>query len=276
MLERWPDAYQAYTEATEILPKYFVVWLERGRLNTKLGRWDSAASDFAKAVSIGCPVERADLSGVPQVLLYAGESTAYEQLCEQLRRSTKDDPMSVAIRGQLVGDLSESYATELAERGERMLAASHGEDNSGSELSRSSVKLQHKFRDMYYGANLYVAGWAHLRAGDHVRALQRLEESNHANWFGRGIAHPLIAIAHHRAGNAEEALRSFEQSQALLDRLLDESVGRSAGSPSIPWIDWIEFLLNHREASIVVKGHTPATDARLTQLSSFAEAAIAN
>jgi hypothetical protein len=92
--------------------------------------------------------------------------------------------------------------------------------------------------------------------------------------MGRGIAHPLIAIAYHKLGRAEDALRSFEESQAFLDRLLDDGLGRSSGAPSIPWIDWIEFLLNHREASILVKGHTPAMDSRLRQMESFAESAI--
>jgi hypothetical protein len=75
-------------------------------------------------------------------------------------------------------------------------------------------------------------------------------------------------------GRADNALRSFEESQAFLDRSLDASVSRSSGAPSIPWIDWIEFLLNHREASILVKGHTPAIDPRLRQMEGFAEAAI--
>jgi hypothetical protein len=42
----------------------------------------------------------------------------------------------------------------------------------------------------------------------------------------------------------------------------------------MPWIDWIEFLIHHREASIVVKGHTPAADPRFQQLQGFADAAI--
>jgi tetratricopeptide (TPR) repeat protein len=129
---------------------------------------------------------------------------------------------------------------------------------------------------MYYAANLYVAGWAHLRAGNVDKAIQRLEESNDAEWFGKGIAYPLIAIANHRAGRADDAVKAFEQSQALLDRLLNESVSRQSGTPMIPWIDWIEFLLNHREASIVVKGHTPADDPRFSQMQLAADSSIAN
>jgi hypothetical protein len=142
--------------------------------------------------------------------------------------------------------------------------------------SVSHQKFQHKYASMYYSANLYVAGWAHLRAGNLEKAIQRLEQSNDAEWFGKGIAHPLIAIAHHRAGRADDAVRAFDQSQALLDRLLNESVSRQSGTPMIPWIDWIEFLVNHREASIVVKGHTPADDPRFSQMQLAADTAIAN
>ena len=146
-------------------------------------------------------------------------------------------------------------------------------ENKQSGFNR---KLQHKYASMYFAANLYVAGWAHLRAGNVEKAIQRLEQSNDAEWFGKGIAYPLIAIATHRAGRADDAVKAFEQSQALLDRLLNESVSRQSGAPMIPWIDWIEFLLNYREASIVVKGHTPANDPRLSQMQLAADTAIAN
>lgn len=129
---------------------------------------------------------------------------------------------------------------------------------------------------MYYGANLYVAGWAHLRAGDLKRAIERLEESNleEHHWFGRGIGYPLLAIAYHELGRTEDALQSFEHSQVLLDRWLAECQAQSNGVPSIPWVDWIEFLMNHRLASVAVKGHTPAVEPQLRQLARLADAAI--
>lgn len=271
---RWPDAYDAYTEATQVLPKYFLVWLERGGLNAKLGRWDAAATDFATAVKIGLPIEQTELSGVPQLLIYAGEMTAYEHLREELRRSDNDDPTAALVRGQLAGKVSPAVAAVLADQVERMLSAMGDAENA--EEGHDSTKKHHRYARMFYGVNLYVAGWAHLKAGYNERALQRLEESNDANWFGRGIGHPLIAIAHHRMGNAEDSVRAFEQSQTLVDRILDESVERSSGAPSIPWVDWVELLINHREASIVVKGHTPVIDPRFRQMQSFADASIAN
>jgi len=267
--QRWSEAYKSYSEATEILPKYFLVWLERGRLNAKLGRWDAAAEDFSQAVEIGCSAQQAELSGVPQLLFFAGQSNAYERITREIEPLGISDPASVATRAMLVGDISRDKAAELASLVEQMLL--DVENKSGS-----NKKLQHKYASMYYAANLYVAGWAHLRAGNLDKAIQRLEESNDAEWFGKGIANPLIAIAHHRAGRADEAVKAFDQSQALLDRLLNESVSRQSGTPMIPWIDWIEFLLNHREASIVVKGHTPADDPRFSQMQLAADSSIAN
>ena len=267
--QRWSDAYKAYTEATEILPKYFLVWLERGRLNAKIGRWDAAAADFSQAVEIGCSAQQSELSGVPQLLFFAGQTKAYARITREFEPLGASDPMSVVARGLLVDDISPDKAAELASLVERMLL--DVENKSGSDR-----KLKHKYASMYYATNLYVAGWAHLRAGSVEKAIQRLEQSNDAEWFGKGIAYPLIAIAQHRAGRAEEAVKAFEQSQALLDRFLNESVSRQSGSPMIPWIDWIEFLLNHREASIVVKGHTPADDPRVSQMQLAAEAYMAN
>ena len=284
--ERWADAYVAYTEATSVQPKYFLVWLERARLNAKLGRWSAAASDYAHALEIGCPVDKREFLGVPQLLDYAGEVTAYTQLCKELD-SLKDDPSSIAIRGQLVGELTQSAAADLAERVELMLSAIrpgrdvHLDGERGDKLlsqrsPEAPIKSNYKFSTMFYGVNLYVAGWAHLKAGSYEQAIQRVEESNSEEvvWYGRGIGHPLLAIAYHKTGRAKEALHSFEQSQTLLGRWLDESVSKSTGSPSIPWIDWIEFLGNYREASILVKGYTPAVDPRHRQMESFAEAAI--
>lgn len=268
--QRWPDAYQAYTEATEILPEYFLVWLERGRLNARLGRWEAAAVDFSRAIEIGCSSQQAELLGVPQLLLYAGQTAAYERISDELEPLNNHDPTSVVTRGLLVADLPPEKAAELARQLEMVLS------NAENKQTSTSDQIHHKYASMYYGANLYIAGWAHLRAGNTERAVERLEQSNDAEWFGRGIAWPLIAIAHHRAGRAEDAVSAFEESRRLLNRLLDESVARQAGAPTIPWVDWIEFLLNHREASMLVKGHTPADDTRLQQMKLFADAAISN
>jgi tetratricopeptide (TPR) repeat protein len=279
--KRWADAYQAYDEAIEAQPRYFLGWLERGRLNASVGRWNEAVSDFSKALSTGCPIDKTEIWGIPQLFFYAGDLTAYTSLCEQVN-AWDDDPMAVGIRGQLVGDISESTAAQLAKRVEVMLSA--GLNNEGSGINNRKEKepgskpagKKGKYAQMFYGTNLYVAGWAHLKAGNFEQAVQRLKESNeNPDFQGSGIGFPLLAMAYHEQGRGEDALRAFEQSEALLDRWLDDSVRNAKGSPSsISWVDWIEFLINHRKASLVIKGHTPAIDPRMRQMESFAKAAI--
>jgi serine/threonine protein kinase len=136
--ERFTDAYQACTEAIEVQPKYFLGWLERARLNTKLGRWKEAATDFAQALSIGFPVSRTELLGVPQLFVYAGESEAYNKIRIELN-TLDDDPSAMAIRGLLVGDISASTAADLAKRVEIMLsAAPHGKGSAGVQNAKDS------------------------------------------------------------------------------------------------------------------------------------------
>jgi serine/threonine protein kinase len=283
--DRWADAYQACTEAIEVQPRYFLGWLERGRLNTKLGRWKEAAADFASALNIGLPVNKPELLGMPQLFVYVGDADAYQKIRGELDPRDQD-PSAVALRGLLVGELDTSAAADLAAQAEAMLSAApgfswplgpeHGKDQHAEEKEAKPSFTKLKHFPMYYGVNMYVAGWAHLRAGQLEQAVERLEASNNEenHWFGRGIGYPLLAMAYHELGRTEDAVGAFDQSQALLDRWLEECVQQSKGAPAIPWMDWIEFLMNHRQASIAIKGHTPAIDAQLRQLTSFADAAV--
>ena len=162
--ERWSDAYEAYTEATRVQPKYFLVWLERARLNAKLGRWTEAAADYAQALRIGCPVDKREFLGVPQLLFYAGETAAYGQLCEELG-SVEDDPLAIAVRGRLFGEISQAAAADLADRLELKLSASRlggsmrhdGENDDNREDARSSraaMKSRRRYSAVFHGANL--------------------------------------------------------------------------------------------------------------------------
>ena len=84
------------------------------------------------------------------------------------------------------------------------LPNSDKDEQTASTLPHATAAKKHDYAHMYYGANLYVAGWAHLRAGNLEKAIQRLEESNREenHWFGRGIGYPLLAIAYHELGRS--------------------------------------------------------------------------
>ena len=121
---------------------------------------------------------------------------------------------------------------------------------------------------------MYVAGWAHLKAGDFSKAIERLENAFDQRWPGNGIEFPLLAIAYYRSSRIEDAKTAFAKSQQLADRWLEQSLSRRQGGAPIPWFDWLEFLVNHQEAKAVVNGTDLPDDPRLKKAESLAETSI--
>jgi tetratricopeptide (TPR) repeat protein len=95
---------------------------------------------------------------------------------------------------------------------------------------------------------LHTLALVHYRSGRWAPALQRLREALSADprladdptWGGRYLNWLLLALAHHRLGEADEAKRRLEQ----------------AIPPLVPWIaadDVVEYQLLRREARQVVR-----------------------
>ncbi len=258
-------AHNAYTQATEVQPRYFHVWMERGLLYAKLGLWNRAAVDFSKAIELGCPVDRAEFMGVAQLFFFLRNEATYRLLSKSLADSN-GGYLITKLGGLLVEPLEQGLAKQLASEAEQMLV------DRRLNLPVARNRLSRAPR----GAKLYLAGWAHLQAADLEQAIERLEQSNSEDpyWPGRGIGDPLLAIAYHQAGRDEEAIRALERSSESLSDWLDQSLTRQQGAPPIPWFDWVQFLISHQQASILVTGETPPTDPRLAEMEALAVAAI--
>lgn len=262
----WANAHKACMTATETQPRYFHVWMERGSLYAKLGLWDAAAADYAKALELGAPVHGAEFMGVPQLFLIVNNPAAQAQLSNALAKSGGGGSWGTILRGRMIGELSQQQANELAELAERLL------DNSPQEPDvpkrpRSRIPL---------GAKLYLAGWAHLEAGDFQTAIARLEQglANEPNWGGHGIENPVLAMAYHKLGDTEKSKIALNKSKAILDSWLEESVSKRQGVPPVPWFDWIEFLINHQRATEMITGKPPEFDPRFEEQKRLAQAAI--
>ncbi len=259
------DAHAAYTQATEIQPKYYHVWMERGSLYARLGLWERAAADYRKAIELGCPVDGVEFLGVPQLFRLTGDASTLQKLARQLLESNRAD-VGTKLRGLMAADLPPGTAENLSKQAEEL------EDY---RFFPRPGEPPHRMR-MPPGAMRYTTGWAHLKAGRIDLAIKRLEQSHRddPHWPGNGIAYPLLAVAYYRDGQIDNAKAALQKSQQLLGRWLDESIDRRRAAPPMPWFDWVEFLSNHQEATTIVTGKPPARDPRLDKVQSLAEAAI--
>jgi len=288
---RLPEAYESYTRATETQPKYFHVWVERGSLHKNLGLWNEAADDYTKALNIGWTINGPESMGVPQLFYYTGQFDAYLSICKQLD-SLNEDPFGAALRGRLVGEVSPEVAGHLAEEAEARVSADNYRPSRGGrgsdrgrgrgsfeEHSHHGPERTHdrgEFRSRRggpsrregkpFGADLYALGWAKLHTGEYEVAIESLLEAGRAPWPGRGIELPLLAIAYHRTDRSDDALAACEHSDRELDRWLETALASPDNGPGMPWFDWIEFLINHKQASILVRGQNPSLDPRFNEL----------
>ena len=126
---------------------------------------------------------------------------------------------------------------------------------------------------MPFGASLYIAGWAHYRDGNYELAVKNLEDACQDCSPNREIGTPVLAMAYHKLGQHANADAALERANSQMDKWLDMAI-QSERSTAIPWVDWIEFLVNHREATTMITGESAAEDPRLMKIAERSMAAL--
>jgi len=118
----------------------------------------------------------------------------------------------------------------------------------------------------------YVAGWAHVRANNNEGALRFLQMAANSRGPSGDMVHSLSAIALHRLQRPVEAAEALERSgQALTDavvNLVEQPDDRR------PWIDLVEMVLLHREATEIVTGQVPELPSQLLETQSKTRTAL--
>lgn len=268
--ERWSQAYSDYTNATQLQPKYYHVWVERARFYIEMGLWKQAADDFATALELGAPVSGPEWCGVAELFWLVGDKASYQLLCNvPISPSYDEFRTAFAIRGRLVGELTDKEASDLATQTENFSLVHKSQQNDGTSAAERIPGT------MPVGPARFVAGWAQYRASNWQHAIERLEAAKEdERWSGRDIVMPLIAMAHKKLGQDEDAAASLAESQAFIDQHLNRTLDESLTKPEIPWFDWVDLLINHREAHILITGRTPMDDPRIRELEKLAHAAI--
>jgi serine/threonine protein kinase/Flp pilus assembly protein TadD len=264
MNRRWDDAHAAFTKAIQLRPDHVSLWVERGELYTRLGLWDLAAADCAREMELREP----DTSWYRHALLrsYVGDAEGYHQACRRMRvrfRGTTNRFFAGdAVRAGVLAPDADADPDQLVELAQNIVASDPGH--------------------VWY---LYVLGIAHYRAGRYEEAVRWLRESltGDPGWAARGINYPLLAMAHHRQGQAAEARQALDEAGRAIDQWTRERyhsggdwvthLGAEAVWP-IPWWDWLECQLYYREAKVLIDGAPPVDDPRLHVLRARAFAGL--
>lgn len=96
---------------------------------------------------------------------------------------------------------------------------------------------------------LYVTAMVHLRCGHYEAAMDRfMEASLDRGWPMRDMIDAAVAMAHHQAGNHEDAKRWMARSHESIVRIVDDLRYENQQAGRTPWIDYVEALVLHRDA----------------------------
>ncbi|OYP28265.1 serine/threonine-protein kinase [Rhodopirellula sp. MGV] len=279
---RLADAVTAYNAAIEVQPRFYQAWSERGVFYASLGLWEQAAEDYAKSVELGGVSNQPDFLGVPQLHWMVGNHTVYQGINAKLSTLEKDQ-FAVEARGRLIGPIDPETATELVTFAEEQLTLAGYEDQGKVPEPPQGYVVRRRRSGPPLGAKLYVAGWAHLRAGQFAQAIARLKQADQEtfDWRGSGISTPLIAIAYEGLGDHQQAMETLRAADETMAGFLVQAESRSDFIPNMPWFDWVEFLVNYQNAGVQVGKRSSdwlsqRWDGRLQPLKSEAMSAIAN
>ena len=294
--QRWAAAYEQYTKAARLQPDHYLVWSGRGSMYLRLGLWNQAGADYAKALQLGAPPNNPSWWGVPQLCLFTGHPEAYRIACREMLRHAEHTTdfffIYPALRSCLASESPVVDPQELARLAEAALGTdpfgmlgpfpdssqgglgpkpppNHQGQPPRHDLIPPPVSRQ---RLLQY----YVVGLAEYRAGHIQRAIERLRES--ARMEPQGPAHafasPVLAMACYRAGRADDVRQALQQSGQTIDQWLRSMVNGRVGMMPVGWFDFVEFCLLYREAYLLINGTLPPQDGRTESLQQRALAAI--
>jgi tetratricopeptide (TPR) repeat protein len=206
----------------------------RARASIALQDWERAGRDYAQLPTLESDLEQAcEYAGV---LLLQGDKDGYSQLCRRLLQhfGRNRNPEELYLLARILA-LAPQDVTEPAEAVERAEKAATARPKEACFFHTLAV--------------------AHYRAGQFDRAVQRLRESQGFGWGGHVIDWLLLAMAHERQGQHEEARRWLDRAvRWWIEQTGTADLGGATGRLPVPsWTDHLEALLLRREAEQLLK-----------------------
>jgi hypothetical protein len=176
------------------------------------------------------------------LLVLAGDTDRYRRLCrEDLDR---------------YGRSQDAATLMIADRPSVLARGALADFSLSIQMAERALAGNLPDRNYWPGCTLYVLGAACYRAGQFDRAVHYCRESveKYSEWPGTMLNWPVLALARHGLGNADESRRWLSMAK---DRFI--SIGRSrlniktfSGEELAYFVNWLELKVWLREAECVI------------------------
>jgi serine/threonine protein kinase/Flp pilus assembly protein TadD len=249
-------ALRDYARVLDKAPDRLGVYLDRGRLHTRFGRWEEAAADFTKGLGDGALND--DWFQLAALHLLAGHAKEYEEHCSKtikMRAQAKDPPVGAPGAGPGAGVPAPN---EMDFHAGRILSLGPAEGEAreqGAQWAERAVAAAPT--NAWY---LHCLALAHYRAGRYDQAIRRLKESQKVGPDWGGPLNPLLlALCHQALKQPAEAQDARRKADEWLDKINRDRPKSEADlpPPGFSLSDWLEYQVLRREAERMFRATTP-------------------
>ncbi|GAB5401981.1 MAG: hypothetical protein Aurels2KO_02120 [Aureliella sp.] len=122
-------AENVYTEAVNLVPNYYLVWLQRANVRAQLHDWQLAAADFAAASRLDAPYDSRQWMGASTILALSGQRDALQAVYQTLDKRLDATNGSVdwsTVRSSLVTPRPPEIANRCVDVTRQLLAGEPG------------------------------------------------------------------------------------------------------------------------------------------------------
>jgi eukaryotic-like serine/threonine-protein kinase len=230
----WDPALAAYQEAIRLQPNDEGARSNLAITYALLGQWDNAG-----AIK-------------PDVKWHGAGQLTFQMAC--LRLLTNDPDGYQQLRRRVLDSAGKSkkpYDAYMAAR--TCILQPQGATEAGDVVQLAEQALASEPQREWF---LHVLGAAHYRAGQYDQALRRCRESLEAapSWHGHMQNWLVLAMAHQRLGQTEEARQWLEKAVQWWETIAQGTPKTAVVAPSLHPSDWLEFLILYPEAQALVQG----------------------
>jgi tetratricopeptide (TPR) repeat protein len=240
---RLDQTENVFDRAAEMRPSDPRVWLTRGNLYARQGRWDRAAADFKQAFALRPSTHLWEWYLHATVCLWVGDTEGYRTVCKGML-----EHFGHRENHDLWGNQALAMICLLAPDAVPDLQVP-------SRLAEMTVaaELDNPWFLLTLGAARYRTGQFREAIDLFHRALQgRWPDDEESRICGAALIDLFLSLAHGRLGEADEARQRLHDAVQRIDDAAAQTEGR--GNRGKEWHIWAACQVLRREAEAAVTG----------------------